>query len=45
MSIPIGKANRQLMEKIKASDTLNTRLRSTEVFKELEKEIASIKAQ
>lgn len=39
MSLPIGEANRQLMENIKANKALLTKLRATEAFKELEREL------
>ncbi|MBI2501929.1 MAG: LPP20 family lipoprotein [Candidatus Latescibacteria bacterium] len=39
MSLPIGKANQMLMEKLKADQALYTRFRSTQAFEELDKEI------
>ena len=39
MSLPIGKANEMLMEKLKADQALYTRFRSTQAFEELDKEI------
>jgi len=45
MSLPIGKANKQLMEKIKANQNLFTRFRSTEAFEELDNEIEKLNSQ
>lgn len=39
MSLPIGKANQALMDKIRGDQTLYTRFRSTQAFEELEKEL------
>lgn len=39
MSLPIGKANQMLMEKLKADQALYTRFRSTQAFEELDKEV------
>lgn len=39
MSVPIGTANHQLMEKIRANRDLYTRFRAVEAFKELEEEL------
>lgn len=39
MSLPIGKANQALMDKIKGDQTLYTRFRSTQAFEELDKEL------
>ena len=43
MSLPIGEANQQLMEKIKANRNLYTRFRATQAFDELNKELEAIK--
>jgi hypothetical protein len=42
MSLPIGEANQQLMEKIKANQALYTRFRATKGFEELNKEIEAL---
>ena len=39
MSLPLGKANQRLMDKIKADQNLLTQLRATQAFSELEKEL------
>ena len=39
MSLPIGVANQQLMEKIKANQNLYTRFRATKAFEELDSEL------
>ena len=43
MSLPIGTANQQLMEKIKANQNLYTRFRGTKAFEELDQEIEKLK--
>jgi hypothetical protein len=45
MSLPIGEANQQLMEKIKANQALYTRFRATKGFEELNKEIDALNKQ
>jgi hypothetical protein len=42
MSIPIGDANRQLMQKIQENKNLYTRFRATEAFTELDAEIKKL---
>lgn len=42
MSIPIGDANRQLMQKIQENKNLYTRFRATEAFTELDAEIKEL---
>ena len=42
MSLPIGTANQQLMEKIRANENLYTRFRSTQAFEELDEEIEKL---
>ena len=42
MSIPIGDANRQLMQKIQENKNLYTRFRATEAFTELDEEIKQL---
>lgn len=44
IEMPIGEANQRLMSKIKANENIYTRFRSTEAFKELEKEIEKYEA-
>ena len=39
MSLPLGKANQRLMDKIKADQNLLPQLRATQAFSELEKEL------
>ena len=39
MSLPIGSANKLLMDKIKANQSLYTRFRATQAFKELNEEL------
>jgi hypothetical protein len=39
MELPVGEANRKLVEQIKARDQLYTRVRGTEAFKELNAEV------
>lgn len=43
MSLPIGTANKMLMDKIKANESLYTRFRSTKAFEELDKELEATK--
>ena len=43
LSLPIGDANRQLKAKIQENESLYARFRSTEGFKELEKEIDALR--
>lgn len=45
MSLPIGAANQQLMEKIKANQNLYTRFRSTKAFEDLDSEIEKLNNQ
>lgn len=45
MSLPIGAANQQLMEKIKANQNLYTRFRATKAFDELDKELEALKSE
>jgi hypothetical protein len=45
MSLPIGVANQQLMEKIKANQNLYTRFRSTKAFEDLDSEIEKMNQQ
>lgn len=42
MSLPIGAANKQLMEKIKGNQALYTQFRATKAFEELDKEIGKL---
>jgi hypothetical protein len=39
MEMPIGEANARFLEKIRTQERLNTRLRSTEAFEELDREV------
>jgi LPP20 lipoprotein len=39
MEMPIGEANARFLEKIRAHERLNTRLRSSEAFEELDREV------
>ena len=39
MSLPLGKTNRVLMDKIKSDEALYTKFRSTQAFEELDKEL------
>ena len=39
MSLPIGKANMLLSERLRANEALHTRLRSTQAFRDLESEL------
>ena len=39
MEMPIGEANARFLEKIRAQERLNTRLRSSEAFEELDREV------
>ena len=43
MSIPIGDANRKLMETLRENENLYTRFKSTEAFEELNKELEALK--
>jgi esterase/lipase superfamily enzyme len=43
LSLPIGDANRQLKAKIQENENLYARFRSTEAFKELDKEIDALR--
>jgi hypothetical protein len=45
MSLPIGQANQQLMDKIKANRNLYTRFQSTKAFDELNKELDALKQE
>ena len=42
MSLPIGQANQQLMEKIRANQNLYTRFRATKAYEELNEEIEKL---
>lgn len=42
MSLPLGKANQRLLDKIKADQNLLTQLRATQAFGELEKELEAL---
>ena len=44
MELPLGEANRKLVEQIKASERLYTRIRATEAFKELNAEVEQFEA-
>ena len=44
MELPLGEANRKLVEQIKASERLYTRIRATEAFKELNAEVEQLEA-
>jgi hypothetical protein len=44
MQLPVGEANRKLVEQIKASEQLYTRIRATEAFKELNAEVEQLEA-
>ncbi|MBA4070841.1 MAG: hypothetical protein C0497_03255 [Gemmatimonas sp.] len=44
MQLPVGEANRKLVEQIKAREQLYTRLRATEAFKELNAEVEQLDA-
>lgn len=44
MELPVGEANRKLVEQIKAREQLYTRLRATEAFKELNAEVEQFEA-
>jgi hypothetical protein len=44
MDLPIGEANRKLVEQIRAREQLYTRLRATEAFKELNAEVEQLEA-
>jgi hypothetical protein len=43
MSLPLGEANQRLMQKIKADQNLYTKLRATEAYKELDRELEALK--
>ena len=45
MSLPIGRANQLLMDKIKANQNLYTRFRATQAFEELNKELEEYERQ
>ena len=45
MSLPIGTANQLLMDKIKANQNLHTRLRATQAFDDLDRELDAHKAR
>ncbi len=45
MSLPIGQANQQLMEKIRANKNLYTRFRATKAFDDLNKELDALKQE
>ena len=42
MSLPIGEANRQLLQKIQENKNLYTRFRGTQAFEELDKELKAL---
>jgi len=42
MSLPIGEANRQLMQEIRENKNLYTRFRATQAFEELDKELKAL---
>lgn len=44
MSLPIGAANAQLMEKVKANQALYTRFRATKAFEDLDEELKEYEA-
>ena len=43
MSLPLGKANKQLLEQIRSQNDLYTELRATQAYKDLENEVAKLK--
>ncbi len=44
MELPVGEANKRLLEQIRAQEQLYTRLRATEAYKELNKEVEKLEA-
>ena len=44
MELPVGEANKRLLEQIRSQEQLYTRLRATEAYKELNKEVEKLEA-